>query len=178
MRLAKALLVALIALVALVIAGGLLIPPRFSVVRSVSIDAPPERVYALVANPRAWPQWSAWHQRDPAMKIDYSGPATGAGAAWAWHSASEGEGEMTFTAAEPDRRLAFALSFPDFGTTSTGELALAATPAGATRVTWTLDGDMGASPPLRWMALLADDLVGKDFEAGLGRLKALAEATR
>mgnify|MGYP006915320635 CR=1 FL=1 len=41
-----------------------------------------------------------WNQRDPAMKMDYSGPPTGVGAAWAWTSKSEGDGKMTFTAAE------------------------------------------------------------------------------
>ena len=81
---------------------------------------------------------------------------------------------MTFTQAEPGQRLAYDLFFPDFGTTSTGELRLA--PAGAgTRVTWVMNGDMGRNPLFRWMALNADKMIGPDFEAGLANLKALAE---
>ena len=47
-------------------------------------------------------------ERDPAMNVTYSGPPSGPGAAWAWKSASEGDGSMTFTAAEPGRRVAHA----------------------------------------------------------------------
>ena len=83
---------ALLALVAIVLIGGLVLPSTFTVVRSTVVGAPADRVYALVADPRGWKQWSVWNKRDPAMKITYSGPASGAGAKWAWHSASEGDG--------------------------------------------------------------------------------------
>ena len=102
------------------------------------------------------------------------GPASGVGAVWAWTSAAEGDGRMTFTAAEPDRRLAYDLYFPDWDSTSRGDLTLQADGAG-TQVRWTMVGNMGANPLWRWMGLFADGMVGKDFDAGLARLKALAE---
>ena len=45
----------------------------------------------------------------------------------------------------------------------------------ATRVTWTMNGDMGGNPVYRWMGLFMDKMVGPDFDAGLANLKALAE---
>ena len=81
---------------------------------------------------------------------------------------------MTFTAAEANRRLAYELFFPDFGTTSTGALELAADGA-TTKVSWSMNGDMGSNPLFRWLALFGDRMVGPDFEAGLANLKALAE---
>jgi uncharacterized protein YndB with AHSA1/START domain len=167
--------VAVLALVALLFGGGLLLSPEFTVTRSAQIQAPPGKVYALVASPRQWKAWSVWNQRDPAMKIEYSGPESGAGAAWAWQSQSEGDGKMSFTAAEPGQRVAYDLYFPDFGTTSKGELRFAAD-GGGTRVTWVMNGNMGRNPLWRWLALNADGMVGPDFEAGLARLKTLAEA--
>jgi uncharacterized protein YndB with AHSA1/START domain len=86
--------------------------------------APPERVYEFVVDPRRWKEWSVWNRRDPAMQISYEGAASGVGAVWAWKSATEGDGRMSITAAEPARRLAYDLYFPDFGTTSTGEITL------------------------------------------------------
>ena len=81
---------------------------------------------------------------------------------------------MSFTAAEPAKRLAYELFFPDFGTASTGVLDL--TPEGsATKVTWSMNGNMGSNPPFRWLALFGDRMVGPDFEAGLANLKTLAE---
>jgi uncharacterized protein YndB with AHSA1/START domain len=154
--------------------GGMVLSPAFYVERRVTIDAPADKVYALVADPRSWNAWSVWNQRDPAMDITYSGPPSGAGAAWAWKSKTQGDGKMTFTAADPGRRVAYDLYFPDFGTTSKGDLTF--TPQGsATQVRWTMNGDMGSNPLFRWIALFADGMVGKDFEAGLAGLKAVAE---
>lgn len=174
MKALKVLLIALVALVALLFVGGMFLSPKFSVTRTMQINAGPDKVYALVANPRHWKEWSVWNRRDPAMAIEYTGPESGTGAAWAWKSKSEGDGKMTFTAAEPGKRVVYDLFFPDFGTTSTGELRFEAKTAG-TEVTWVMNGDMGSNPLFRWMALFGDKMVGPDFEGGLANLKALAE---
>lgn len=166
----------LLALVALLAVGGMFLPGTFKVTRSAVVGAAADKVYPLIAEPRRWKDWSVWNRRDPGMTITYSGPESGVGAMWEWKSKSEGDGRMTFTAAEPGRRAAFDLFFPDFGTTSRGELLL--TPEGSgTRITWTMNGDMGKNPLLHWMALMMDGMVGKDFEAGLSNLKTLAEKT-
>lgn len=175
MKAVKWVVATLVAIAVVVFGGALLLSPTFSVKRSVDVNAGADKVYALVAEPRRWKEWSVWNRRDPAMQITYSGPPSGVGAAWAWKSGSEGDGSMTFTAADPPRRVAYDLYFPDFGTTSRGDLALEPVGNAATRVTWTMNGDMGATLLFRWFALFADGMVGKDFEAGLANLKALAE---
>ena len=174
MRIVKWLLSIVVALALVLLGGGLLLSPKFTVSRSVTIAAPVDKVYALVASPRQWKQWSVWNLRDPAMQVDYSGPDSGAGAAWAWRSKSEGDGKMSFTAAEPNQKVVYDLFFPDFGTTSTGEFRFAAQGSG-TQVTWIMNGDFGSNPLFRWFALGADSMVGTDFEGGLANLKALAE---
>jgi uncharacterized protein YndB with AHSA1/START domain len=174
MKFLKWLVIVLLALAALLFGGGLLLSPKFTVTRSLVVNAPPDKVYALVSDPRRWKEWSVWNQRDPSMQIAYSGPPSGSGATWEWKSKSEGDGRMKFTTAEPNKRLGYELFFPDFGTTSLGELTMAAD-GNATRVSWVMNGDMGNNPLFRWFALNADSMVGKDFDAGLKNLKALAE---
>ncbi len=174
MRFVKWLLGGVLALVAVLAVGGWLMGSDFSVTRSVLVKAPPEKIYPLVADPRNWKQWSVWNLRDPAMAITYSGPPSGTGAVWEWRSATEGDGRMSFTRAEAPGLLAYELYFPDFGTTSLGELRLVPE-AGATRVSWSMRGNMGRNPFFSWFALFADGMVGKDFEAGLANLKAVAE---
>lgn len=175
MKILKWLLGLAAALALIVVGGGLLISPKFHIERSVQVQAAPDKAYALVVAPRRWKEWTVWNQRDPAMKVSYFGAEAGAGSGWSWESATEGSGKMTLTAAEPAQRIAYDLYFPDFGTTSTGEIRFEAQ-GGGTRVTWTMDGDMGANPVWRWMALFMGDLAGKDFDAGLSRLKTLAES--
>ncbi len=155
-------------------AGSLLLPGDFKVSRTVLVAAPPERVFEQLDDPRRWKAWSVWNQRDPAMQITYEGPPRGAGAVWSWKSGTEGDGRMSFTAAEPGRRLAYDLFFPDFGTTSKGEITLQPSGSG-TQVTWTMNGNMGTNPMFRWVALFADRMVGADFEAGLANLRQLVE---
>jgi uncharacterized protein YndB with AHSA1/START domain len=138
------------------------------------ISATPNKVYNLVVEPKQWTKWSVWTQRDPAMKITYSGPPFGMGARWSWVSKSEGTGSMEFTRVEPDRAVEYALSFPDFGMRSNGALRLE--PSGnGTKITWTNSGDVGGNPLKHYLAAMMDRMVGPDFEAGLANLKKLAE---
>ena len=161
-------------IVLLLLVVGLFLPSAFSVQRSAVINATPNKVYNLVVEPKQWTKWSVWTQRDPDMKITYSGPPFGMGARWSWVSKSEGTGSMEFTRVEPDRAVEYALSFPDFGMRSNGALRLE--PSGdATRITWTNSGDVGGNPLKHYLAAMMDRMVGPDFEAGLKNLMALAE---
>ncbi len=161
-------------LFAVVLVGGFLLPPTFTVTRAVLVAAPPEKIYPLVADPHAWQLWSPWTRRDPSMRIEYSGPPSGVGATWRWKSRSQGDGAMILSEIEPNRRVAYELYFPDFGTTSSGELRFEPQDA-LTKVTWTMNGDVGKNPFRHWMALTAGSTVGKDFSEGLLGLKAAAE---
>lgn len=164
--------VGMLALAALAI--GFLLPSTFEVSRSIVIRAPDAKIYDEIADPRRWAQWSVWTKRDPRMDVRYSGPPFGQGAKWSWKSAAEGNGSMEFTRVEPNRRVEYSLSFPDYNMRSGGEFRLE--PQGdATRVTWTNRGDVGANPLKHYLAAAMDRLVGPDFEAGLANLKTLAE---
>jgi uncharacterized protein YndB with AHSA1/START domain len=173
-RFVKVIVLVLAAVGALLFLGGLALPGRFHIERSVVSSAPPAKAYALVADPHHWKQWTVWNRRDPAMAITYFGNPAGANSGWAWQSKTEGDGKMTLTAVTSDQRVAYDLYFPDMDSTSTGELRFEPAAAG-TRITWTMDGDMGANPLMHWMALMMDRMVGPDFEGGLANLKALAE---
>jgi uncharacterized protein YndB with AHSA1/START domain len=157
-----------------IVATGYFLPSRFDVQRSAVINAPPDKVYDLIADPRNWKKWGAWNLRDPNMDVSYFGPPFGQGARWSWKSKSEGNGTMTFTRVEPDRRVEYSLALPDFGLKSGGAFAIEKTSAG-TRVTWSNAGDVGSHPLKHYFAFFMDRLVGPDFEQGLANLKALAE---
>ena len=174
MRIVKRVGLGLLGLVVALVAIAFALPSSYRVARSVDIDAPASKVYPLVASPRAWKEWSAWNQRDPAMEVTYDGPAEGAGAKWSWKSRSEGDGVMTFTSADPDRRIGYSLYFPDMDSTAEGAIVFEALTPATTRVTWTNEGQLGNNPAMRWMGLAMDSLVGKDFATGLANLKTQA----
>ena len=117
MKILKRPLIAIGLLIAVLVAIAFALPNQFNVARSVTINAPAEKIYPLVATTGQWKNWSVWNRRDPNMKIDYAGPQSGLGAKWSWESKSEGSGEMEFTAAEPNKLLGYRLLFKDFNTT-------------------------------------------------------------
>ncbi|HEY1090334.1 MAG TPA: SRPBCC family protein [Burkholderiaceae bacterium] len=174
MKILKVLLILIVGLFACLAVGGMFINSKYSVTRSIDIKATPDKVYALVAAPKAWKQWSVWNQRDPNMAISYSGPDSGVGAVWEWKSKSEGDGRMTMTAAEPGKRVAMDLYFPDWDSTSPGEISFSVN-GDMTHVEWSMSADTGKNPLMHWFALLGPGMIAPDFDAGLKNLKTLAE---
>ena len=171
---ARKVLIGLGALLAIVLLVGFVLPKDVTVTRSATINAPPDRVYPLVATPRQWPQWSPWNSRDPNMAISYAGPESGTGASWSWISKSEGDGAMKMTDATPPTAINFELTIAGMGPPSHGHFELA--PAGGgTTVTWTMTSTMGFGPLGGWFALYFPTRITKDFDAGLAGLKKLAE---
>ena len=160
-------------LVLVLILVGFVLPRSYRVERSVVINARPDAILAEVADLRAWKNWGAWQERDPQMKLSYSGKTTGVGAWSSWESAKEGNGKMTITEVAP-AKITYHLEFPDMGTQSTGSVELVASGA-AQQVIWLDQGDLGMNPLNRWFGLFIDKLIGPDFERGLANLKRRVE---
>ncbi len=171
----------IIALVLLAAIIGLLAfattkPDTFSVQRSASIKAPPDKVFALVNDFHAWPKWSPWEKLDPAMKRTHSGAASGKGTVYEWSGNSDvGAGRMEITDAAAPSKLVIKL---DFITPFEGHNITEFTFDGqgdSTQVTWNMHGPAPFVSKLMQVFVSMDKMIGKDFEAGLGNLKAEAE---
>jgi hypothetical protein len=90
----KRILTGLILLAALLTVIAYLLPNKYGITRSITINASPDKIYALLVAPKEWKKWSVWNQRDPNMEMLFSGPESGAGAAWDWKSKSQGEARV------------------------------------------------------------------------------------
>ena len=172
-RLLKLFVGGVVLLLATLVIGGWLLNPAYRVERSLLIQAPAEHIYTHLDSSEGWQRWGAWYRRDPQMKLLPHNETQGVGAAWSWRSESQGNGRLELTEIDVDRRVGYVLHIEDFAP-STGELRLEPESQG-TRVIWLMQGDVGANPLKRWMALLMDKLVGPDFDASLNNLKALVE---
>jgi hypothetical protein len=150
-------------------------PDSFSVQRSTSIKAPPEKISAVLSDFRAWEAWSPWEKVDPQMKRIYSGEAKGKGAKYAWIGNSEvGEGSMTITEAQASR-VALDLDFvkPFEGH---NKVVFTLAPKGdATEVNWAMNGPSPYITKVIQVFCDMDGMIGKQFETGLANLKAATE---
>jgi uncharacterized protein YndB with AHSA1/START domain len=153
-------------------------PDEFEVTRSRTLTAPPETVYAQIADFRRWPQWSPWEERDPNMKREFSGAESGNGAKYSWVGNKDvGEGRMTITEAQPTERVAILLEFHEpFAATSVTEFRLAPSGQG-TKVDWTMRGENGFPAKAMSLFMNMDKMIGDDFDAGLAKLEKVTAAS-
>lgn len=152
-------------------------PDHFRVTRSAVIKAPAARIFALINDLRSFNNWNPYEKKEPGLKGSYSGPASGVGAAYAWEGRRVGSGRMEITAAEAPNKLTMRLDFvKPFRAQNSAEFTLLPQGDNLTVVSWALHGPSPYLSKLMGVVLDIDNMVGKDFEAGLASLKALSES--
>lgn len=151
-------------------------PNTFVVERTATINASPEKVAALVNDFHNWSKWSPWAQLDPAMKVSYSGAASGQGAIYEWDGNSKvGAGRMEIVSVTPAKTTIKLDFLKPFASRSTTNFLIEPEGTG-TRVTWVMDGPLEFFPgKLMSVFTSMDKTIGPDFDRGLDNLKAQAE---
>ncbi len=173
----RKLLIALAVLVLLFLGYVVSRPSTYAVERSASISAPPAVVFSQVADFGRWEAWSPWSKLDPNQQTSFTGQPGTVGAVMEWSGNKDvGKGRMTITEARPGERVGIDLAFIE-PFASRADTAFELTPDGeATRVTWTMKGNMGFMEKAVGIFMDMDGMIGKDFEKGLAQLKAVSEA--
>ncbi len=171
----KMIFIALIVLVAIALIMAALKPDQFSISRSVSVKAPPEKIFPLINDFHNMQTWSAWEKIDPAMKRTYSGTDSGKGAQYAWEGNKNiGSGSMEITESSPTK-IAMKLDFTapmvahnivEFTLTPNGD---------STTVTQGMSGPSLYISKLMSLVFSMEKMVGPKFEEGLASLKAATE---
>lgn len=171
----KKIFIGLVALLLILAVIGLILPRHVQVKRFVTINRPASLVYATVNSFVLFPKWSPWQDLDPNMSQTTQGPRDGVGAKLVWKGNDKvGSGTQVITASTADQAVASDL---DFGEMGVAKSLMTLTPdANMTRTAWTVDVDMGANPIGHYVGLTMDGMLGKDFAAGLGKLKHLVES--
>ncbi len=143
--------------------------PAFTLARSITIDAPIDKVFTSLRDFRQWPAWSPWLITEPDAELTFSDD----GSSYTWHGKYIGAGEMAIDRLEENRSLAFNLSFikPWKGkATSRFDLA---EDDGGTKVTWSMVGSLPFF--LFFLKKLMANLCGSDYDRGLSMLKEYLE---
>lgn len=150
--------------------------PYFENSREIQIDAAPAAVLPLLNDFHNWTAWSPWEEMDPDLKRSFTGAASGAGAQYAWEGNNKvGTGRMEITNAT-DELVEIDLEFlKPFKARNKTVFQVTGNPAG-TRVVWTMSGERNALMAIAGK-LFFDKAIGKDFDRGLAKLKAAAEAS-
>jgi len=144
--------------------------------RSVTIDAPPARIYDQISDFHNWTNWSPWEDVDPELKRTYSGAESGPGAVYGWSgNRKAGQGWMEITAATEPSRVQIDLVFERPWKARNDTLFTIDQEGSGSRVTWSMTGKKTVLTKMMGLFTSMDKMVGPDFEKGLERLRATTE---
>ncbi len=111
------------------------------------------------------------------MKRSYSGAASGKGAVYGWEgNKNVGSGRMEILDSSAPSKIVIKLDFfTPFEGHNTAEFTMLPQGDASTNVTWTMHGPAPFMSKLMQVFMNLDQMIGKDFEAGLINLKNLTE---
>jgi hypothetical protein len=172
----KAVVAIIAVLVAAILAYVAMQPDAFRVERSISIKAPPEKIFSQINGFHQWEAWSPWEKIDPAVKRTYGGADSGKGAVYGWQGNKDvGQGRMEIIESTPSSNVLIKIDFIEpfeghdmvqFTLQSQGD---------TTKVTQAMYGPSSFISKLMSLFFSMDKMVGQKYEEGLASLKAIAE---
>ena len=151
-------------------------PDTFAVQRSTIVQAGTDKLFPLINDLHQFNTWNPYAKKDPAMQTSYRGPASGPGAAFDFSGNKDaGRGSVEVTGGQAPTRVDMVLHMiePFEGR---NQISFTLAPQGeATQVTWAMHGPSPYISMLIGIFIDMDHMIGRDFEAGLAQLKAVAE---
>lgn len=152
-----------------------ILPSKFSMMRSIEIDAPVTAVFSKLTDLNEYVKWNPFPEGDPTNTANISGQ--GVGSTLIWKGNKTGEGKMTITSVEPEQKVGVKMEFykPMSGEGMVYWITKAKSDA-KTEMTWTFDQELTYFK--RYFGLFMDAMMGKHFEKGLSNYKTLVEASK
>ncbi len=172
----KKVLYVIIGLVVVYLILCLIGPKDSSISRSIVINQKPEVVKAQLLDFKFFNEkWSPWTEKDPNMKIEYSGEVGKPGCKYDWSGNDEVKsGSMEFVGMMGDT-IKQKLTFKDWGMIS--DIYLVTTPEGeGCKVSWSLSMPMGFIWRGMGMFMTGEKAMGADFDKGIAKMKTAMES--
>ncbi len=173
-------LVLVIALLAGVLygVGRFLLPNTLDVTRTISIERPRAAVFAMSNDLRIAREWSPYYAMDPDADYAFSGDGPGAGQTMRWVSnlREVGSGRISIVSSTENETIESILELGDRATLNSS-FVLRPT-QGGTSVSWAVSAHCAEgwiNVPCRYMNLVLKGRIESNLDAGLARLKTLAE---
>jgi len=150
-------------------------PDQFRVERSLTINAPAEKIFPILEDLRQQRNWSPWDQVDATMTRNYSGTERGVGAIYEWDGKNIGAGRQEITGVTPNSKIDIKIDFFRPMEAHNRVEFLLRPEGNATNVTWAIFGPVPLLHRAMQLFMSIDKMIGNEFEKGLMQLKTLAE---
>lgn len=156
---------------------SLILPKTYIVKRSITIDRPITEVFDYLKFIKNQEHWSPWKQKDPDMRQEFDGDDGTIGFTAKWEGNKEvGHGEQELVGLVANESIQTKLRFfKPWKSESDGFFYLNPTEDKGTTVEWGFTGVNKPPTNILMLFISFEKAVGKDFEEGLTKLKAILE---
>lgn len=177
MKVLKRIGLGLLALVALWLIVAAFVPGATHYEKSITIQAPTERVWEEMNSLKKIDQWSPWNAFDPQMKKTWSGETGKVGETMSWEGNDKaGKGTQTITAIDPVGKTIESemLFLTPYESEAKATYTLVPENEGS-KVTWGFDSTIPYPFTVMKLFMNLENSIGSDFQRGLEDLKRRAE---
>jgi len=173
----KKLLIGLLAVIALVVLIGVMLPSNIRLSQTILIHAPADMIFEEVNNFKQWNNWSPWEKKDPTTVMSYEGPDSGVGSKMMWDSKSPkvGKGCQEIIKSIPNRHIEVALSFAGWNHPTRADWDFEERESNSTQASWSYTSQIGSNIWHKYMAILIKPSLEKDYMQGLQQIKTHVE---
>ncbi len=144
--------------------------------RSITINAPAEKIFTVVNDFGYNDKWSPWFMIDPNTKYVFSENTVGVGAYYTWESDNPEvmSGRQEILDSKANEYVNTKMEFKDMTGEYTAAVILKSVDGG-TEVTWTYEGKADAVGEKFFIDYLTESMLAPSYEEGLQNLKKLVE---
>ncbi len=170
----KITLIVILVSVGLPLIIALFVKKEYAVSREVTINRPKAEVFGYILMLKNQNNFSVWANKDPNMKKEYRGTDGTVGFVSAWESQNKevGKGEQEIKAIKDGERIDYELRFIEpFEAKDNAYMTTEALNDSTTKVTWGFNGKMKYPMNLMLLMMNMEDMLGKDLQQGLDKLK-------
>jgi hypothetical protein len=167
----------LLVVILFVLIAGIFVSKTVHLEKEIAINAPRDTVWNYVGSLQGQLKWSPWPERDPNIQASFDGQEGTVGSVYRWKGNKDvGSGNQTITRIEKPGRVETHLNFIE-PFSGQADAFVSLTEAGAgTKVAWGFDSRYPYPMNVMLLFINMDELIGKDYNAGLEKLKRLSES--
>ena len=175
MKILKIIGIVILAIVVILFIWTMTWPTEAHLERTATVNAPVEKVFAVVNDFSQTKEWNPWMKIDPNAVYTYSENLVGAGAYYSWTSDHDqvGNGRQELLESIPNERIKTKMEFGGMDGLYTADFILEADGEN-TKLTWSYDGKGDAMMDKMFMNFI-ESFLGSTYDQGLADLKTYIE---
>jgi len=168
----------LLSIILLLVVIGMLLPSSYHVERSIQIKNSSKIIFPYLNNLQKWGSWTSLNvTKDYSLEQEFSGSNQGIGSELSYKGDKLGKGNIKIIDNELDDHVSFLLLINNRFNTD-GNIKIESISEMDSKVTISLDGNVGFHLPNRYIILMMNNIAGSLFEESLNRLKMVVEAKK